>query len=202
MLIKHLKLGRALSPWSGSPHRKPARHLITSGCWSKVLSYDHLVSKKNVLPYVLHLWQTPKDRGTNSDIKSLSVMLIPSYLSRSIKLRVTQAIYLQVPMTPEGHNENAFQYLDVPDMSITVSSTHTALAEGSSSGDYSLFHLTPTADQLLLPGAGVGTAMTWPGTWGHKPISLEIWNRRYWKSERGKCKKKNCKDEREWLEGP
>ena len=49
-----------------------------------------------------------------------------------------------------------------------MSSTPTALPEEAALGDHILFYLT------TLPGAWMGSAMTRPGTWGHKPVSLEI----------------------------
>ena len=55
-------------------------------------------------------------------------MFAPGYLSRStdITLGVTLAIHLKESMTPEGQNETIFQYLDIQDIAIMVSSTPTA----------------------------------------------------------------------------
>lgn len=44
----------------------------------------------------------------------------------------------------------------------------------------------------------MGSAMTWPGTQGHKCVSSEILIENTERvREGGRCKKKNCKNERE-----
>ena len=61
-------------------------------------------------------------------------MFAPGYLSRSTGITswVTLAIHLKESMTPEGQNETIFQYLDIQDIAIMVSSTPTAPAQESS----------------------------------------------------------------------
>ena len=61
-------------------------------------------------------------------------MFAPGYLSKSTGITswVTLAIHLKESMTPEGQNETIFQYLDIQDIAIMVSSTPTAPAKESS----------------------------------------------------------------------